>query len=122
MQDHDGGVPESKEFRGKAEKVPSISDWACRELLGLTAPEFVDLCQIEVRKEIVQHPPSTLTVIMGLERVGINIPPLAGGNEDPETRDRAARSLATPSQLFLFHQPNANRSSKKTCSRNGPGS
>jgi sRNA-binding carbon storage regulator CsrA len=45
--------------------------------LGLTAPEFVDLRRIEVQKEIVQHSPSALTVIMGLERVGINMPPLA---------------------------------------------
>jgi hypothetical protein len=29
-----------------------------------------------VQKEIVQHAPTALTVIMGLERVGINIPPL----------------------------------------------
>jgi hypothetical protein len=41
----------------------------------LTAPEFVDLRRIEVQKEIVQHSPSALTVIMGLERVGINLPP-----------------------------------------------
>ena len=43
---------------------------------GLTAPEFVDLRRIEVQKEIVQHSPSALTVIMGLERFGINLPPI----------------------------------------------
>ena len=46
---------------------------------GLTAPEFVDLRRIEVQKEIVQQSPSALTVLMGLERVGINMPPLASG-------------------------------------------
>ena len=53
MQDHDGGVPESEEARGKAEKGPGIADRAYRESLGLTAPEFVDLRRIEVQKEIV---------------------------------------------------------------------
>ena len=80
MQDHDGGVPGSEEARGKAEKVPGIVDWAYRESLGLTAPEFLDLRRIEVQKEIVQHLPAALTVIMGLELVGINLPPLAGSN------------------------------------------
>jgi hypothetical protein len=45
--------------------------------VGLTAPEFVDLRRVEVQKEIVQHSPTTLTVIMGLERIGINIPPFS---------------------------------------------
>jgi hypothetical protein len=80
IQDHDGGVPESEKARGKAEKGPGIADRAYRESLGLTAPEFVDLRRIEVQKEIVQHSPAALTVIMGLELVGINLPPLAGGN------------------------------------------
>lgn len=40
----------------------------------MTAPEFVDLWRIEVQKEIVQHAPTALTVIMGLERIGINVP------------------------------------------------
>lgn len=62
--------------RAKAEKQRGISDRAYREALGLSAPEFVDLRRIEVQKEIVQHSPSVLTVIMGLERVGINLPPL----------------------------------------------
>jgi len=44
--------------------------------LGLTAPEFVDLRRVEVQKEIVQHSSSALTVIMGLERFGINLPPI----------------------------------------------
>ena len=69
MQDHDGGVPGSEEARGKAEKVPGIADRAYRESLGLTAPEFVDLRRIKVQKEIVQHSPAALTVIMGLELV-----------------------------------------------------
>jgi hypothetical protein len=80
MQDHDGGVPGSEEARGKAEKVPGIADRAYRESLGLTAPDFVDLRRIEGQKEIVQHSPAALTVIMGLELVGINLPPLAGSN------------------------------------------
>lgn len=67
----------AEESREKAEKQRGIADRAYRESLGLTAPEFVDLRRIEVQKEIVQHAPTALTVIMGLERVGINIPPIA---------------------------------------------
>jgi hypothetical protein len=65
----------AEEAREKAEKQRGIADRAYRESLGLTAPEFVDLRRIEVQKEIVQHSPSALTVIMGLERIGINLPP-----------------------------------------------
>lgn len=67
----------AEEAREKAERQRGIADRAYRETLGLTAPEFVDLRRIEVQKEIVSHPPSNLTVIMGLERVGINIPPIS---------------------------------------------
>ena len=67
----------AEEAREKAEKQRGIADRAYRESLGLTAPEFVDLRRIEVQKEIVQHSPSALTVIMGLERVGNSMPPLA---------------------------------------------
>ena len=70
----------AEESREKAEKQRGIADRAYRESLGLTAPEFVDLRRIEVQKEIVQHSPAALTVIMGLERIGINMSPLAGGN------------------------------------------
>ncbi len=66
----------AEEAREKAERQRGIADRAYRESLGLTAPEFVDLRRIEVQKEIVSHPPANLTVIMGLERIGINIPPL----------------------------------------------
>lgn len=66
----------AEEAREKAEKQRGTADRAYRESLGLTAPEFVDLRRIEVQKEIVQHSPSALTVIMGLERFGINLPPL----------------------------------------------
>lgn len=65
----------AEEAREKAEKQRGIADRAYREALGLTAPEFVDLRRIEVQKEIVQHSPTNLTVIMGLERVGLNVPP-----------------------------------------------
>jgi regulator of protease activity HflC (stomatin/prohibitin superfamily) len=68
----------AEESREKAERQRGIADRAYRESLGLTAPEFVDLRRIEVQKEIVQHSPSALTVIMGLERFGINLPPLGG--------------------------------------------
>jgi hypothetical protein len=64
------------------QRALDLADRAYRESLGLTAVEFVDLRRIEVQKEIVQHSPAVLTVIMGLARVGINIPPLAGGNLD----------------------------------------
>ena len=67
----------AEEAREKAERQRGIADRAYRESLGLTAPEFVDLRRIEVQKEVVQHAPSALTVIMGLERVGINMPPLS---------------------------------------------
>ncbi len=66
----------AEEAREKAEKQRGIADRAYREHLGLTAPEFVDLRRIEVQKEIVQHSPAALTVIMGLERFGINLPPI----------------------------------------------
>lgn len=64
----------AEEAREKAEKQRGIADRAYREALGLTAPEFVDLRRIEVQKEIVQHSPTNLTVIMGLERMGVNLP------------------------------------------------
>lgn len=70
----------AEEAREKAEKQRGIADRAYREALGLTAPEFVDLRRIEVQKEIVQHSPTALTVIMGLERIGINVPPIASGH------------------------------------------
>jgi hypothetical protein len=66
----------AEEAREKAERQRGIADRAYRESLGLTAPEFVDLRRIEVQKEIVQHAPTALTVIMGLERFGITLPPL----------------------------------------------
>lgn len=67
----------AEEAREKAEKQRGIADLAYRESLGLTAPEFVDLRRVEVQKEIVQHSPAALTVIMGLERIGINLPPIS---------------------------------------------
>ena len=54
----------AEEAREKAEKQRGIADRAYRESLGLTAPEFVDLRRIEVQKEIVQHSPSALTVLL----------------------------------------------------------
>jgi hypothetical protein len=66
----------AEEAREKAEKQRGIADRAYRESVGLTAPEFVDLRRIEVQKEIMQHSPTALTIIMGLERIGINVPPL----------------------------------------------
>lgn len=64
----------AEEAREKAERQRGIADRAYREHLGLTAPEFVDLRRIEVQKEIVQHAPAALTIIMGMERLGINLP------------------------------------------------
>ncbi|MEW6542131.1 MAG: SPFH domain-containing protein [Nitrospirota bacterium] len=67
----------AEEAREKAERQRGIADRAYRESLGLTAPEFVDLRRIEVQKEIVSHAPtSNLTIIMGMEKVGINLPPI----------------------------------------------
>lgn len=68
----------AEEAREKAERQRGIADRAYREELGLSAPEFVDLRRIEVQKEIVQHAPSALTIIMGMEKVGVNLPPLSG--------------------------------------------
>ncbi len=68
----------AEESREKAEKQRGMADRAYREHLGLTAPEFVDLRRIEVQKEIVSHAPnSNLTIIMGMEKVGINLPPIS---------------------------------------------
>jgi len=67
----------AEEAREKAEKQRGIADRAYREELGLSATEFVELRRIEVQKEIVQHAPTALSVIMGLERTAINLPPLA---------------------------------------------
>ena len=72
----------AEESRSKAEKQRGIADRAYREHLGLTAPEFVDLRRIEVQKEIVSHAPnSNLTIIMGMEKIGINLPPISGGGQ-----------------------------------------
>jgi regulator of protease activity HflC (stomatin/prohibitin superfamily) len=68
----------AEEAREKAERQRGIADRAYREELGLSAPEFVDLRRIEVQKEIVQHSPSSLTIIMGMEKTGINLPPISG--------------------------------------------
>ena len=54
----------AEEFREQAENQRGIADRAYRESLRLTAPKFVALCRIEVRKEAVQHSPSAITVIM----------------------------------------------------------
>jgi len=67
----------AEEAREKAERQRGIADRAYREHLGLSAPEFVDLRRVEVQKEIVQHAPSALTIIMGMEKVGINLPPIS---------------------------------------------
>jgi hypothetical protein len=72
-------LQKTEESREIAEKQRGIADRAYRESLGLTAVEFVDLRRIEVQKEIMQHSPLVLTVIMGLSGVGINMPLLAGG-------------------------------------------
>lgn len=73
----------AEEAREKAERQRGIADRAYRESLGLSPTEFVDLRRIEVQKEIVQHAPTALTVIMGLERTAINMPnvPPTGGNK-----------------------------------------
>ncbi len=73
-----GEFQKAEKEREKAERQRGIADRAYRESLGLTALEFVDLRRVEVQKEIVQHAPTALTVIMGLEQGGINIPALAG--------------------------------------------
>lgn len=71
----------AEEAREKAEKQRGVADRAYRESLGLSATEFVDLRRIEVQKEIVQHAPTALTVIMGLERTAINLPQFGADNK-----------------------------------------
>ncbi len=61
-----GEFQKAEEAREEAERQRGIAG----ESLGLTALEFVDLRRIKVQKEIVQHAPAALTVIMGLERGG----------------------------------------------------
>ena len=73
-----GEFQKAEKEREKAERQRGIADRAYRESLGLTALEFVDLRRIEVQKEIVEHSPAALTVIMGLEGGGVNIPAFAG--------------------------------------------
>lgn len=64
--------------RERAERQRGIADRAYREHLGLTAIEFVDLRRIEVQKEIMNRTqPGSSTLIMGLERIGINLPPIS---------------------------------------------
>jgi hypothetical protein len=67
--------------------------------------EFVDLRQTEVQKEIVQHSPAALTVIMGLKRVGINMPPLAGGirTRKRETERQGPLLLRLSCSYFTSH-------------------
>ncbi len=69
----------AEEAREKAERQRGIADRAYREHLGLSATEFVDLRRIEVQKEIAQHAPAALTIIMGMDRIGINLPTTGGG-------------------------------------------
>ena len=52
--------------KGARPRRRDLAERAYRESLGLTAVEFVDLRRIEVQKEIAQHSPAVLTVIMGL--------------------------------------------------------
>lgn len=68
----------AEEAREKAERQRGLADRAYRVELGLSGPEFVDLRRVEVQKEIVQHAPSALTIIMGMEKIGVNLPPISG--------------------------------------------
>jgi regulator of protease activity HflC (stomatin/prohibitin superfamily) len=63
----------AEEAREKAERQRGLADLAFREALGLTAPEFIELRRVEVQKEIVTHAPEALTIIMGMERFGVNL-------------------------------------------------
>lgn len=65
----------AEEAREKAERQRGLADLAFRESLGLTAPEFIELRRVEVQKDIVTHAPESLTIIMGMERFGVTLPP-----------------------------------------------
>jgi hypothetical protein len=67
----------AEEAREKSERQRGIADRAYREQVGLGGPEFVDLRRVEVQKEMLEHSPSRLHIIMGLERVGIREPPIS---------------------------------------------
>jgi hypothetical protein len=67
----------AEEAREKAERQRGLADLAFREALGLTAPEFIELRRVEVQKEIVTHAPEALTIIMGMERFGVTLPPMS---------------------------------------------
>jgi regulator of protease activity HflC (stomatin/prohibitin superfamily) len=67
----------AEEAREKAERQRGLADLAFREALGLTAPEFIELRRVEVQKEIVTHAPEALTIIMGMERFGVNLPAMS---------------------------------------------
>ena len=66
----------AEEAREKAEQQRGLADRAFRESLGLTAPEFIELRRVEVQKDIVTHAPESLTIIMGMERFGVTLPPI----------------------------------------------
>jgi regulator of protease activity HflC (stomatin/prohibitin superfamily) len=66
----------AEEAREKAERQRGLADLAFRESLGLTAPEFIELRRVEVQKDIVTHAPESLTIIMGMERFGVTLPPM----------------------------------------------
>jgi hypothetical protein len=69
----------AEEAREKAERQRGLADLAFRESLGLTGPEFIELRRVEVQKEIVTHAPESLTIIMGMERFGVTLPPIDKG-------------------------------------------
>lgn len=71
----------AEEAREKAERQRGIADRAYREHLGLSAAEFVDLRRIEVQKEMVEHAPDQLNIIMGMEKVGIHKTPVSTTTE-----------------------------------------
>ena len=67
----------AEEAREKSERQRGIADRAYREQVGLDGPEFVDLRRVEVQKDMVEHSPRRLHIIMSLESVGIRESPVS---------------------------------------------
>ena len=67
----------AEEARAKAERQRGLADRAYRENVGLTATEFIDLRCVEVQKDMLEHSPKRLTIILELEQTGIHVPPIS---------------------------------------------
>ena len=70
----------AEEAREKAEKQRGIADRAYRESISGRRRNLSTFAVSKCRRKLQQHAPTALTVIMGLERVGINMPLVRHGS------------------------------------------